>query len=1164
MKSVEKFLRESIGVGVIALVALLFVVIGCSDTDTTSTINAPDTTADLTATIAGKVVDSGTGAAIAGATVSVAGLDISTTTAEDGSFRLEEVPRTEVNNPIILSITGAPDNYPATSNAVVNLISDPTGPVEPTVVVSGIEIELHDRGGTINGQVLNVNGTPLEGIPVTLDPVEIPLPAGPGDVTPTTGVKPFTLSADDIRATTDAEGRFSFTNVPENWIYNVTLVLGGAIPGSGASNITFTNQWVPTGSTLDLPDATGAPIDSAVGHSFNLAGFPSVLLLPAVNGFLLPVPPGAAVPGIVAPLAAGGPIVINPALLPGEGGDTIPPFVLANSEIKDGTVIPNADNTPGRSLSFTLSEPLANDSDDLAINLKLAFLGPGTTPFAGTVMTFIATGGMVQEIPIDVMLDDSRTMVTLTPNIQVPDPADPTMTVPGSLPGGVFAITGGPLSAGFPTMLNFLRDDADNPYTGATPPSLTCPPDCDVAQSVEVSAGLPADAEIDFVVLREDGVPGAPSIASIRCEDCNNSTILNMAATAIASVPFTITFDSVPGAVLYQGLFAVEGDDTFTAGFMSAGPLQDPPERIPYQLQAATGVPITLTGFPFPLLEGTETTVQIPNNFFDNGRRYQVGVQAQNNAGILGPQATNLVRDVVPPAFDISAMLTPTGNANNINNKVGVGVVPVFPTNPNGINTVLPYTPLAVIFSPSATPSTTGDSIPIREGAMAGTVDFDFFRDVVNVTVEDGFVIPGVYSAGDLAMLGSVPGSLNIRIDEEIRARENIIDGPAVVLTDPTVSNPALPGFFADGTPTDNAPDPRAYTGMVTNAVIFDPNPANLDELTGDGLADEDLIEVTIDPIFSAANDTLDTGLSIDFSTSGITDEAGNPLSPKGRASTSLFVANFIPAAITEAVASRPNATTDRLELSFTRPISIRDVVDADNMLTSSLGLQDGGTGLPDNRLIGGTATLDMAGTMLTIDLPTGTLSGLPLTTVISGMPLIGGSLRTDDALDFGPAGPLNVNAFEGGQAAIIVENQVPVGLINIISPLAPGSPTINSGLSAFRVGVSMGMFTIAFVFDGPVLTGPPFVVPDGVSLPNMIGATNIFAEPSMVIDPPNEFTIPFDVTLNPGGGTEPLAEGATITINGVTGLNGLDAFPDTATLNAAGAGINIGGVNIP
>ena len=78
---------------------------------------------------------------------------------------------------------------------MVSLTSISAGkPVEPNVVLAGIEIELHDLGGTISGTILNVNGQPFQGVNVTLDPVQIPvITPGVGVTASTSGVLPFTL-----------------------------------------------------------------------------------------------------------------------------------------------------------------------------------------------------------------------------------------------------------------------------------------------------------------------------------------------------------------------------------------------------------------------------------------------------------------------------------------------------------------------------------------------------------------------------------------------------------------------------------------------------------------------------------------------------------------------------------------------------------------------------------------------------------------------------------------------------------------------------------------------------------------------------------------------------------------------------------------------------------
>lgn len=692
---------------------------------------APATTATLTAVIAGRVVDSASGAPIPNATVSAnaPGVVATVTTDAQGAFALQNVPRTEVNSPVILTVTGgtapAGRSYPSSTNAVVSLIGAAAGQgvVEPTVTLAGVEIELHDQGGTITGTILDTTGRPVQGVNITLDVVQIPV-ITPGVGVPATrsGVFPFTLAPQT--ATTNAQGVFTFNNVPEDWIYDIVV-----IPGGGSQNLVFTNQYLPSGSRLNFPDVFGPPADSSVVQSFALAGvLPGGLLVgvaalgprcPALN----PAPFGGAIAcaGGVGAFLPGGPVVVVPAILPGDSPDQIPPFVVDNSPLVDGTVISAAQNTPGLVLNVTLSEPIINGAQlGTALGLVFGGLTPGCGvpcigPLAGTPIPFL------------VGLDMANTTLSITP--QVFD----TTNMAIALSAGVYSITG----------LGVLQDQAGNAYTGLTP-SMTARGGFDAAGAVEFAAGAMHDLQLDFIVLGDTNLPGAPPVAGIMCTDCQSGGMAG-------AVNFTATFDTVMGAVLYVGAFATQGDGTFTAlnqnlpgtpfAFTSAGPLADPPESVQFMLGPPgaptdfTTTPGFLLGFTYPLVAGTETLpAPVPNNYFDDGISYQIGILAQNAQGILGPQATSLVRDNTGPGFDTSgAPVGMVGSGNDINTVVGVGVVPAT------TNMVTPFIPLENVFSSTqAEAMFTAESVQIREGptagigaAIAGTVGLDFFAQIV-------------------------------------------------------------------------------------------------------------------------------------------------------------------------------------------------------------------------------------------------------------------------------------------------------------------------------------------------------------------------------------------------------------------------------------------------
>ncbi|MBI3325321.1 MAG: hypothetical protein HYZ81_01265 [Nitrospinae bacterium] len=1156
---------------------------------------------------------------------------LTATTDVQGSFAIQNIPRSEANSPLILTVSGgnppAGRTYPASTNAVVSLTSVTAGdPVEPNVVLAGVEIELHDLGGTITGQVLGVNGNPLAGVNVTLDVVQIPvINPGVGVAGPTTGVFPFTLCSAPPAgtpagtncqarqtATTNANGVFTFTSVPEDWIYNITI-----IPGGGAANLTFTNQFVPSGSSLFFPDVVGAPADSAVANALVLAGvlpgggFAGGLVLAAPFAPVCPPPGGVGCVGVI----AAGPVIVVPALLPGDQPDMTAPFIAENSPVVDGTIFAAAQNVPNLALNVTVSEPLGNTVGELQAGLGLTFAGAGTVPVVGAIMG--------SPIPFLVGLDMAGTTVTVTP--QVFDATN--KAIP--LPAGLYSIT----------MLGVLQDMAGNTYTGCTPNAGTrpgvggagfCPvgTGTDAAGAVEFAAAAMLDAELDFVILGDTTLPGAPSVASIMCTDCQNGGMAGAAA-------FNVTFDAVMGAVQYFGGFATAGDTTFTTNndnimgsppaFLSAGPLADPPENITFTLSGVgvvatiidfTTTPGFLLGFNYPLVAGTELlAAPISNNYFDDAITYQVGIEAVNLQGIRGPQATALVMDITAPGFDVSGapgtdpatgLAFPAGSVgagNNINTVLAL--VPP-PADLVMANMTTSFFPLENIFSATATESMfTAESIQIREGttaaagmAIVGTVSFSFFEQVASppgsmsefMGVADNF-----YSMADLAAFLGLPSiGLNVRLNEQIST--------TTMLTAPTLSSPD---------PTMLATSPLAFasvdggmtfmsvtTGLGTDITMAFGNTADgmvniAFTADGDMIMDEDVIEIQLSDIWAT-----ETGDQVEFgTTSGITDEAGNALV----ANTTLVLANHIPTAITNAVATPGDAASDVLTLTFSRPVFIpATALDAMGNLAVGLGLVDP-TGDPLFTAMVGGAMIALSADGQTLTLTTamqGDLSGLTAATVISGvtsgigMALVPGTaLQTNDALNFlvgAGLGPLVVNTFADGTradgtmcgvpcvVAIRVEDLIPPTLMDVIDG-GFGGTTVNSealtdgGDMLLQVGdMVMDTFSIGFVFDQAVLSdrnGDGMIdAADlaGVSAAFMGAAANIVFDNAMIdiatsVMDATGMSIFFDAALNPFAGEMGLvATGDTFTITGVTDLAGNATVVNMATLGAVGAGITI------
>jgi hypothetical protein len=1228
--NLKKLLRSKIVVVPITLLAVNWLVVGCggdettttTEGDTTTTIDTPPPvfTAELTSTISGRVVDSSSGEGIAGATVSAVGVSATTAAADDpaglapGSFTLTDIPRTESNSPVLLFVTGATatgKSYPTTTTAVVGLPDPGLSPnfpvVEPVVTVAGVEIEVHDQGGTISGKILDATGNPLQGVAITVDAVQIPIiTPSTGGLPPTTGVLPFELTDANSRGTTDGEGAFTISGVPEDWTYNIVV-----IPGGGTPNITFTNQYVPSGSMLNFPDVVGPPIDSGVVTSFLLAGGallvggapnPAAAIaaanVPLVNGVALPCAAGACPAVINGAIAGSGPLAILPAVLPGQPEDRIAPYELATSQVVDGTTITSADNTAGRSFDFTMSEAVGNSL--AAIQAAIRLTDASGAPISATVA-----------------LTDNT--ISVTPNISVGTDAVP-------LPDGAYCITG----------IGALTDAAGNAYTGLLPDGVTA----DAASTTPVGAvGAPAcspggvgDGTINFAVLADTGTPGA--VTGVDCSNgCNNG-----------STAFTLTFTAptgTPAPVQYAGEFssgALGRGDTFTPcqdlpapgngscldatdiPFISpGGALANPPELVNFEIATPAGTPgspINLFGFGFPLVQGTENNAAVPNNYFDDGIAYLVSAEGLSDAGLSGPKAFASISDNTAPAFDVrdAAVVAVPATANDINNNIGPLVPSVAVCGGGGFggpplgtaNTCNTFTPLANIFAPIAAGDIVAESIPLTEGPTS-TVGFDFFATAVAATpvgtgTEAGLAAPDTfYSAADLAGLDEdtaiagvqVAGATNIIIDEEIDA--------GATLTAPALSNPALPGFTS-GSPTAGgvagpvpagAPAPGAADYTVSLATVQDPDPVT-GAATGDGINDENLIAVT----FSSVLASPITGQSLDFSGSGIVDEVGNALAAKTAtgAPTSLLVANAIASAIETATATR--GTKDILELTFTRPI--QDPADvagllAGGKLVSDLGLVDAAafglilspnTGLA--ALLGSTVALSNGGRTLTITTPAlGDLSNLTATTVISGVGTFvnPGSLLTSDALSFiagntlVAAAGMPVNTFASGMASILVDDQIPAGLANILTDATVAQINTTAqvdGDGVLQVGdTTADTFLWRVVFDSPVLvdTGAPGCL-DDLPATAFLSFGNLGAAPTAqfssslntAVDPcgidPTGSTLLFNVSINPplsGGGA--VDADTTITVNNVTDASGLPVAPTQATLTAGGAAP---GITIP
>jgi len=336
---------------------------------------------------------------------------------------------------------------------------------------------------------------------------------------------------------------------------------------------------------------------------------------------------------------------------------------------------------------------------------------------------------------------------------------------------------------------------------------------------------------------------------------------------------------------------------------------------------------------------------------------------------------------------------------------------------------------------------------------------------------------------------------------------------------------------------------------------------------------DEDVIEIQLSNIWLS-----DTGDQIDFTGTGLTDEAGNALA----ANTTLLLANHIPAAITSAVATIGDATTDVLTLTFSRPIFLpAGTLDAAGNLLVGLGLADP-TGNPQftASVAGGMAVLTPDRMTLTITTMQGALNGLTSSTVISGA-----GLQTNDALNFlaAPLGPLPVNTFAGGIASIRVVDQIPPTLISVNDSLPGPTGPVNTEAQAaadglLQVGdVTMGdVYSIGFVFDQAVVgdrNGDGMV--DAADFAGITAAftgmanlvfDNTMVDVAMSVADVTGMTIFFNATLNPfAGNVDPVAAGDTLSIAGVTDLSGNAAVGNAATLNAVGMGINITGIgNIP
>jgi hypothetical protein len=964
---------------------------------------------DLRGIISGKVIDSTSGAPIPNATVTAGAGVGSATTDSLGNFTLTNAFLTGAGTPVILTITNASlpgRNYPNLSNAVVSTNGAggfgglAIAAVVPTNVISNVEIELHDQKGFITGTLLDTNGKPIVGAVISAKPDEIPV-VTPGVVdaaNPGTGIFPFVLTSAALTssgqisgqtvATSDSAGKFTLANLPVNWIYDITI-----IPGPGIPNLIFTNQYLPgasgISSVLAFPDVVGAPVDSAVLNAFVLSGGAGA---------------GSLAAGCPAPGGCGGFIPGAPVIIGAPAADAIPPFLLATSDPVDGTVYSDGQNPQGKSFTLRFNESVAqaNNNDLLRNFIQLRYLGFAAVPAP------VPPGDL---IPTTISVQDNGATIVVTP------------IVTGRLAAGLYEITG---------LLN-LSDLAANKYTGVRPTGLLPPPfpTPDAASAPAGGVILPPggfDGKVSFSILEPIGGSQVGSVTNITCSPgaCNNGTAM-----------FSVTFGPAANAVQYFGGFAtgqVPGTPlipTITGPggiFASAGPLADPPEFIAFDLTptigGGNGVPITLQGFGFPLVAGTESNGQIANNFFDDGVSYIVEVEGQSMAGIRGPQVVSTaIRDNVAPGLDTMTAGPAMGVGNDFNARLP-GALAL----PATVNRTTPFTPLEDLFSPVG-----GDSLPITEGAagpIPGTVGYNF----ANVTMQtaEGFVGTDIfYSAADYTAAATLTSAnISIAANEDLNSMAG--------LTNPTVTpvgTAGLAGLAAGGgaaipaTALGSAAASATVvnpTGTVTGIAIVN---------DGDGLADENVINLALGPPRN-----FRTGDVINFTGSGLADEAGNPTT------TSVRVANGIPAAITTAVA-RAVGANHQLVLTFDRPVTFEAGALAAGMLTTPLGLRNGdATALAATaNLLTGTAALSADERSLLIAVPFDAMTGMfalsdvALTTIVDGV-----GLQTDDPLAFiGPVAGLAYFAANMAGAGGIVPSFLGVNTFQVANGVANGRTAI-------------------------------------------------------------------------------------------------------------------------